>query len=104
VAGDQIMACIVLRSGASLTTTELGAFLAAQGDLGPKQHPRFVKVASRMPRTATFKVLTRVLAADRWNTSDPVWWRPDGRCPGYVVLEADQAVALDAEISTGPGG
>jgi hypothetical protein len=24
-----------------------------------------------MPRTATFKVLTRVLAADRWNTGDP---------------------------------
>jgi hypothetical protein len=53
-----------------------------------------------MPRTATFKVLTRVLAADRWNTSDPVWWRPDGRSPGYVVLEAGQAAALDAEIST----
>jgi fatty-acyl-CoA synthase len=102
-AGDQIMACIVLRSGASLTPAELAAFLAAQGDLGPRQQPRFVRVASRMPRTATFKVLTRVLAADRWNTSDPVWWRPDGSCPGYVVLEADQVAALDAEISTDPG-
>jgi fatty-acyl-CoA synthase len=93
-AGDQVMACVVLRSGASLTPAGLDAFLAAQGDLGPKQHPRFVRVASQMPQTATFKVLTRVLAADRWNTSDPVWWRPDGRCPGYVVLEADQAAAL----------
>jgi fatty-acyl-CoA synthase len=97
-AGDQIMACIVLRGGASLTPAELDAFLAAQGDLGPRQHPRFVRVASRMPQTATFKVLTRVLAADRWNASDPVWWRPDGRCPGYVVLKTDQAAALDAEI------
>ena len=99
-AGDQIMACIVLRDNASLTPAALDAFLAAQGDLGPRQHPRFVRVASRMPQTATFKVLTRVLAADRWNTSDPVWWRPDGRCPGYVVLKADQAAGLDAEIST----
>ena len=100
-AGDQIMACIVLRSGASLTPAELGAFLAGQSDIGRKQHPRFVRVASQLPRTATFKVLTRVLAADRWNTSDPVWWRPDerGRSPAYVLLDAEQATALDAEIS-----
>ncbi|MGH3210787.1 MAG: AMP-binding protein [Trebonia sp.] len=102
-AGDQVMACLVLRGEASLTPAELGAFLAAQGDLGPRQHPRFVRVASRLPQTATFKVLTRVLAADRWNTSDPVWWRPGGRRPGYVVLTADQAAALDAEVSVGPG-
>jgi fatty-acyl-CoA synthase len=90
VVGDQIMACIVLRDGASLTPAEFGAFLAAQGDIGPRQHPRFVRVASQLPRTPTFKVLTRVLAADRWQTSDPVWWRPYGRehPVGYVVLGA----------------
>jgi len=98
VAGDQVMACIVVRGGASLTPAELGAFLAAQGDLGGKQHPRFVRVTSRMPRTATFKVLTRLLAADRWNTGDPVWWRPDGRAPAYVPLGPEQAVMLDAGI------
>jgi fatty-acyl-CoA synthase len=105
VAGDQIMACIVPRDGASLTPAELGGFLAAQGDIGPKQHPRFVRVASQIPRTATFKVLTRVLAIDRWNTSDPVWWRPYGRghSPEYVVLGAEQATSLDAEIRTSPG-
>ena len=92
------MACIVVRGGASLTPAELGAFLAAQGDLGGKQHPRFVRVASRMPRTATFKVLTPLLAADRWNTGDPVWWRPDGRAPVYVPLGPEQATALDAGI------
>jgi fatty-acyl-CoA synthase len=103
VVGDQIMACIVLRDGASLTPAELGAFLVAQADIGPKQHPRFVRVTSQMPRTATFKVLTRVLATERWNTSDPVWWRPYGRgpSPGYVVLEAEQATSLDAGISAG---
>jgi fatty-acyl-CoA synthase len=105
VAGDQIMACIVARDGASLTPAELGGFLAAQRDIGPKQHPRFVRVASQMPRTATFKVLTRVLATDRWNTSDPVWWRPYGHGPSpeYVVLDAGQATSLDAEIRTSPG-
>jgi fatty-acyl-CoA synthase len=101
VAGDQVMACIVVRAGASLTPAELGEFLAAQGDIGGKQHPRFVRIAGAMPRTATFKVLTRVLAADRWNTSDPVWWRPGGRSRGYVTLDRDEAAALDAGIRAG---
>jgi fatty-acyl-CoA synthase len=105
VAGDQIMACIVLRDGASLTPVELGAFLAAQGDIGPRQHPRFVRIASQLPRTATFKVLTRALASERWNTSDPVWWRLYTRRHSreYVVLDADQATSLDAGISASPG-
>jgi len=47
-------------------------------------------------------VLTRVMAADRWNTPDPVWWRP-GRYPAYVLLDAEQAAALNAEISARPG-
>ena len=46
VAGDQVMACIVLRGGAALMPAEFGAFLAGQGDLGRKQHPRFIRVAS----------------------------------------------------------
>jgi fatty-acyl-CoA synthase len=63
-----------------------------------------VRIASGLPRTATFKVLTRLLAADRWNTGDPVWWRPDGRWPGYVPLGAEQAAALDIAISTSRPG
>ena len=104
VAGDQIMACLVLRDGVTLAPAELGPFLAAQADLGPRQHPRFVRLARQLPRTPTFKVLTRVLAAERWHTTDPVWWRPasrpgrDGPGPDYALLDAEQAAALDAEL------
>jgi fatty-acyl-CoA synthase len=91
VAGDQMMACLVLRAEATLTPADLGDFLTAQSDLGPKQHPRFVRIATELPRTPTFKVLTRVLAADRWHTSDPVWWRPDSRSPAYFLLSREQA-------------
>jgi fatty-acyl-CoA synthase len=98
ISGDQVMACVVVRGGASLAPADLGAFLAAQGDLGSRQHPRFVRVASQMPRTPTFKVLTRMLAADRWNTGDPVWWRPDGRSAEYVPLGPEQAAALDGAL------
>jgi UDP:flavonoid glycosyltransferase YjiC (YdhE family) len=57
-----------------------------------------------MPRTATFKVLTRLLAADRWNTGDPVWWRPDGRSPAYVPLGTEQAATLDAALRASVDG
>ncbi len=100
--GDQVMACVVLREGAALTPAELGAFLAGQGDLGRKQQPRFVRVTREMPRTATFKVITRLLAAERWRAGgDPVWWRPDGRAAGFAVLEPEQAAALNAGLSGG---
>jgi hypothetical protein len=46
--------------------------------------------------------LARVLAADRWDTSDPVWWRPNARSPIYVLLDREQAAALDAGISRPP--
>jgi fatty-acyl-CoA synthase len=74
VTGDQMMACLVLRS--ELTPGQLADFMAAQADLGEKQWPRFVRIASELPKTPTFKALTRVLAAERWDTADPVWWRP----------------------------
>jgi fatty-acyl-CoA synthase len=100
VVGDQIMACIVLHAGAALSPDEFGDFLAGQRDLGRKQYPRFVRVATELPRTETFKVITRVLAAESWNTGDPVWWRPDarGNHPAYVLLDQQQAAALNAEI------
>src|SRR5699024_10082915 len=36
-------------------------FLDSQPDLGPKQHPSYVRVTDELPRTASFKVRTRDL-------------------------------------------
>ena len=95
VAGDQIMAAVVLRDGASLTPAELGPFLDAQGDVGPRQHPRFVRVTSQLPRTATFKVLTRVLAADGGTPATRCGGARTGAdtTAGYVVLDVEQAIS-----------
>jgi len=90
VAGDQIMARIVLRGGASLTPAELGAFLTEQSDIGRKAAAAFRPAASQIPRTATFKALTRVLAAERWNHERTGVVAPGrgGRSPAYVPLDA----------------
>lgn len=72
VVGDQVMAAVVLTSGATLDADELAAFLAVQPDLGPKQWPAFVRISGELPRTATFKVLKRQLTAEGLGCADPV--------------------------------
>lgn len=67
------MAALVLAPEADFDPEEFGAFLAAQEDLGPKQWPVHVRVGVTLPRTATFKVLKRELAAEGLACADPVW-------------------------------
>ena len=62
---------------ASRRRTSWPAFLAAQGDLGTKWAPRFVRMSAALPITATNKVLKRALRAERWNCADPVLWQPE---------------------------
>ena len=75
--GDQVMAALVLRDGASLTPEELGRFLADQPDLSPKAWPRHVRLSKELPSTATNKVLKRSLVAEGTTTDDPLWTRRD---------------------------
>jgi fatty-acyl-CoA synthase len=75
--GDQVMACVQLRPGATATALDLDAHLRAQPDLGTKWLPRFIRITEVMPVTATSKVLKRQLRAERWTCPDPVWWRPE---------------------------
>ncbi|NKQ51448.1 AMP-binding protein [Amycolatopsis sp. K13G38] len=63
VTGDQVMAAVVPSNG-TLDPAEFGRFLAAQSDLGPKQVPRYVRVVDELPKTSTFKVVKRQLAAE----------------------------------------
>jgi fatty-acyl-CoA synthase len=70
--GDQVMAALVLASGAEFDADKFRVFLAEQTDLGPKQWPSYVRVSTSLPRTATFKVLKRQLSAEGLDCSDPV--------------------------------
>ncbi|MCX5043350.1 long-chain-fatty-acid--CoA ligase [Aldersonia sp. NBC_00410] len=72
--GDQVMAAVVPNT--DFDTAQLHEFLGNQPDLGPKQWPRYIRVCADLPQTATFKVLTRVLAAEGTQCADPVWELP----------------------------
>jgi len=93
VVGDQVMAALQLRPGAGFDAGEFALFLAAQSDMGTKWAPRFVRLCPALPVTATSKVLVRLLRAERWMTTDPVWWRPGraGDTPFQLLEVADVA-------------
>ncbi|WKN56903.1 long-chain-fatty-acid--CoA ligase [Rhodococcus opacus] len=71
--GDRVMAAVVPTR--DFDPAAFTSFLDAQSDLGPKQRPSLIRVCAEFPRTATFKVLTRVLSAEAANCTDPVWIR-----------------------------
>lgn len=94
---DQVMATLELEDGTMFDPEAFAAFVAAQRDLGPKWVPRYVRVTRAIPITGTNKVDKKPLRAERWETSDPIWWRPT-RVAAYRPFTEADAVALRAEF------
>ena len=85
VVGDQCMAALVLRPGATFDPEGFAAFLGEQADLGTKSAPRLVRIVDALPTTQTNKVLKRQLQQEAADVDDPVWLRP-GRDLTYEPL------------------
>jgi fatty-acyl-CoA synthase len=96
--GDQVMVSVQLRPGAA-DIPSIDAFVRAQADLGTKWAPRFWRAVGEMPMTATAKVQKRVLRAQRWETTDDVWWRPAPEAALVPMTAADRD-AMRAEFAS----
>lgn len=88
--GDQLMVTLVLRDGAELTPEAFEEFLAEQADLSPKAWPRYVRLATEVPTTATNKVLKRALRTQGTDVADPLWVRAE-RGRSYTAREGVDA-------------
>ena len=75
--GDQVMAALVLNN--ALSPKEFEEFLAAQADLSPKAWPRYVRINTELPRTATNKILKRELIKAGVTAGDGVLWQRESR-------------------------
>ena len=99
VVGDQVMATLLLRPGATFDPGAFVDFLAGQSDLGTKWAPRYVRITDELPVTATTKVLKRVLRNEGWRCAEEVWWQPDRDAPYRLLLDSD-AEELDKAIAS----
>jgi fatty-acyl-CoA synthase len=93
--GDQVMAALQLRPGATFDPERFDRFLEEQADLGTKWTPRYVRVTGQLPLTETQKVLKRLLRRERWEVSDPVYWRLSRGAPLRLMTDADQQALRD---------
>jgi fatty-acyl-CoA synthase len=87
-AGDQLMATVVPAPG--FDPVGFAAWVAAHPDASTTWVPRYLRVATDLPRTATGKLIVRRLAQQRWDGED-VWVRE-----GAVMrpMTADDRAAL----------
>lgn len=101
--GDQVMAALELRSGAKLDPQELSLFLAGHPDLGTKWAPRYVRVAGRIPVTATGKVAKQGLREQAWESTasgEQVYWQPERGARYRALTVADrQAIRREFEVN-----
>jgi fatty-acyl-CoA synthase len=93
ITGDQVMAALELEVGVAFDPAAFETFLDGQRDLGPKWVPRYVRITEHLPLTGTNKIDKKPLKAQRWETSDPIWWRPE-REQRYRRFTADDEGAL----------
>jgi fatty-acyl-CoA synthase len=101
--GDQVMAAIELRPDVTFDPEAFAEFLGAQGDLGTKWSPTYVRIVESIPLTGTGKLDRKSLRADRWRTMDPVWWKR-GRLLEYVPLTFEDVKQIDEEFEAAGRG
>jgi fatty-acyl-CoA synthase len=104
-AGDQVMACVVLRGGRSFDASDFAAWLDAVPDLPPKWRPRYVRVTASMPATPTNKILKRTLVHEKFRFDrtggDPVWIRRRGDDTYAPFTAGDEHALHDAFVVAG---
>lgn len=88
--GDAVMAAIVLGDNETLTPEQFAGFLRDQVDLSPKAWPRYVRLNSDLPATATNKILKRELKSQGVTAGDGTLWVRPARTFEYRLAEGQE--------------
>lgn len=104
-AGDQVMAGLVLREGATFDGEAFARWLDALRDVGPKWRPRYVRILRDPPTTGTNKMVKRVLVGERWRADrvhgDQVFVRPRGADAYRPFTDADERALHESFVRHG---
>jgi fatty-acyl-CoA synthase len=99
-AGDQAMAGLVLRDGATFDPDAFAAWLDARDAIGPKWRPRYVRVMDDPPTTGTNKIVKRTLVHQKWRSDrvggDAVFVRGRGDAAYRPFTAADEQALHDS--------
>jgi fatty-acyl-CoA synthase len=99
-AGDQVMVAMEMAPGTVFDADVFASWLMEQPDLGTKWVPRFIRVTTSLPQTATGKVTKVGLRVEAWVCDEPVWWWPFRAAEvRYRPLTAEDRAELDAGLS-----
>jgi len=102
-AGDQVMAALQLRGGATFDPVEFASFIDSLAGVGPKWRPRYVRVVREFPSTGTNKIVKRTLVRQKYRHDlcgdDDLWVRERGADAFRAFTDDDEQAlhrALDA--------
>lgn len=93
-AGDQVMAGLVLKDGATFDPQSFATWIDAQDAIGPKWRPRYVRILRDPPTTGTNKIVKRTLVREKFRSDlvhgDEVYIRGRGEDTYRRFTEDDE--------------
>jgi fatty-acyl-CoA synthase len=106
-AGDQVMAAVQLRAGASFDPAAFASFVDSLAGVGPKWRPRYVRVVDEFPTTGTNKIVKRTLVRQKYRHDlcgdDELWVRARGD-DAFRLFTSDDEVAVHAALDAAGRG
>ena len=106
-AGDQVMAAVQLRAGASFDPHAFAAFVDSVAGVGPKWRPRYVRVVDEFPSTGTNKIVKRTLVREKYRhdlCGDDELWVRDRGAGSFRSFTDDDERALHAAFDAAGRG
>jgi fatty-acyl-CoA synthase len=100
-AGDQVMAAVRLREGATFDAAAFARYIDALPEVGPKWRPRYVRVVGEFPTTGTNKIVKRTLVRQKYRRDlcgDDLVYVRDRGADDYRAFTADDEAALRAAL------
>jgi fatty-acyl-CoA synthase len=99
--GDQVMAAVQLRDGATFDPIAFAAFIDATPEIGPKWRPRYVRVVTEFPTTGTNKIVKRTLVRQKYRRDlcgDDALYVRDRGADAFREFTDDDEAALRAAL------
>lgn len=88
--GDQVMATFQMADPHLFDPGDFAEFLRNQPDLGTKWAPKYIRLVSDVPITATRKINKVTLRNELWYVGDPVFYRPSAELRYRPLTAADR--------------